>query len=102
MKHVKIYALLFLSPGLIASTYAQSDSKKQKIVEDSQHAKAEFIKTDSKMSDLFAKALGYAIFPNVGKGGIGVGGAAGNGVVYEHDTLIGTAKLTQVSVGLQL
>ena len=102
MKHIKIYALLFLFPAVIASTYAQSDSKKQKIVEDSQNAKAEFIKTDSKMSDLFSKAVAYAIFPNVGKGGIGVGGAAGNGVVYQNGQQIGTAKLSQVSVGLQL
>jgi lipid-binding SYLF domain-containing protein len=38
----------------------------------------------------------------VGKGGIGVGGAAGNGVAYEQGAKIGSAKMTQVSVGLQL
>ena len=102
MKHLKAYAFLLLLPGIITSTHAQADSKKQKIVEDSQHAKAEFIKADPKMSDLFSKAVGYAIFPNVGKGGLGVGGAAGNGVVYENGQQVGTAKLTQVSVGLQL
>ncbi len=81
---------------------AQSDSKDQKIINDAEHAKAEFIKTDPKMADLFSSAYGYAIFPNVGKGAIGVGGAAGNGVVYENGSLVGMAKMKQVSVGLQL
>ena len=102
MKHLKNHALLLLLIGVTTSIHAQSDSKKTKIVDDSQNAKAEFIKADSKMTDLFNKSAGYVIFPNVGKGGIGVGGAAGNGAVYAHDSLIGTAKLTQVSIGLQL
>jgi lipid-binding SYLF domain-containing protein len=102
MIQIKHYALMLLFLVSITSTRAQSDSKKQKIVDDGHEAKAGFIKADSKMADLFANAYGYAIFPNVGKGAIGVGGAAGNGAVYEHDTLIGSAKLTQVSVGLQL
>jgi lipid-binding SYLF domain-containing protein len=41
------------------------------------------------------------IFPNVGKGGLWVGGAAGNGVAYEGGAKIGMAKLSQVSIGLQ-
>ena len=53
------------------------------------------------MKGLFESAYGYVIFPNVGKGGIGVGGAAGNGVVYEKDVMVGMAKLSQVSIGLQ-
>jgi lipid-binding SYLF domain-containing protein len=86
---------------VFTSAWAQSDSKKEKIIADSKEAKAEFIKADSKMSGLFGKAYGYVIFPNVGKGGLGVGGASGNGAVYENDNLVGSAKLTQVSIGLQ-
>jgi lipid-binding SYLF domain-containing protein len=37
----------------------------------------------------------------VGKGAIGVGGAAGNGIVYEKGKMIGKAKMKQVSVGFQ-
>jgi len=96
-------ALMWCSLILITLTaQAQSDSKKEKIIADSEEAKEEFLKADEAMSDLFSKAHGYAIFPNVGKGGFGVGGAAGNGTVYEQGKLIGTAKLTQVTVGLQL
>ncbi len=81
--------------------YAQSDSKKKEIIAESEEAKSEFIKADKEMSKLFDKAYGYVIFPNVGKGGLGVGGAAGNGSVYEKGIQIGTAKLTQVSIGFQ-
>jgi len=42
------------------------------------------------------------IFPNVGKGAIGVGGATGNGIAYERGRAIGRAKLSQLTVGFQL
>jgi lipid-binding SYLF domain-containing protein len=85
----------------IAPIFGQSESKKNKIIADSHTAKAEFIKTDGLMTGVFDKAYGYVIFPNVGKGGLGVGGAAGNGAVYENNVVIGMAKLSQVSVGFQ-
>jgi lipid-binding SYLF domain-containing protein len=53
------------------------------------------------MEKHFKEAYGYVIFPNVGKGAIGIGGAAGNGVAYEGGMEIGMAKLTQVSIGFQ-
>ena len=56
----------------------------------------------SEMGRFFNKSYGYVIFPNVGKGGIGVGGATGNGTVYERGKIVGMAKMTQVSIGLQL
>lgn len=85
----------------IAPMFGQSDAKKSKIIADSKRSKAEFIKADPLMKGLFEKASGYAIFPNVGKAGFGIGGAAGNGVVYEHNTLVGMAKLSQLSIGFQ-
>ena len=50
----------------------------------------------------FDKAYGYAVFPTVGKAGVGVGGAYGKGRVYRHGKHVGDTSLTQVSVGLQL
>lgn len=79
----------------------QTAAKINKIIADSQSAKSEFVKSDPLMKALFDKAFGYVIFPNVGKGGFGVGGAAGNGVVYEQDKRVGMAKLSQVSIGFQ-
>jgi len=57
---------------------------------------------DPGMEKIFADAVGYAVYPTVGKGAIGVGGAHGNGWVYQGGKLIGKSSLTQVTVGFQL
>ena len=56
----------------------------------------------SSLKTYFKKARGYAVFPNVGKGGIGIGGARGKGEVFEKGKVIGSTSLTQVSIGFQL
>jgi lipid-binding SYLF domain-containing protein len=53
-------------------------------------------------SHYFGKAYGYAVFPTVGKGGIGVGAAHGSGSVYQGGKYMGDVSLNQVSVGFQL
>ncbi|MFA5904772.1 MAG: lipid-binding SYLF domain-containing protein [Desulfobacula sp.] len=50
----------------------------------------------------FNKSHGYAIFPTVGKGGIGIGGAYGEGRVYEKGKMTGTVSLAKLSIGFQL
>jgi len=62
---------------------------------------ANFKKADES-GRFFANAYGYAVFPTIGKGGVGVGGAYGEGRVYEKGKLIGSTSMTQLSVGFQL
>jgi hypothetical protein len=50
----------------------------------------------------FKGAYGYAVFPTVGKGGIGIGGAYGKGQVYRGGKVTGTAKLFKATIGFQL
>jgi lipid-binding SYLF domain-containing protein len=50
----------------------------------------------------FRDAYGYAVFPTVGKGGMVVGGAYGEGRVYEMGNYVGDTKMTQVTLGFQL
>ena len=50
----------------------------------------------------FNSAHGYALFPTIGKGGIGIGGAHGKGKVYRQGTPIGKTSMTQLTIGLQL
>jgi lipid-binding SYLF domain-containing protein len=61
-----------------------------------------FKKTDSTIGKLFDSAYGYVVFPGIGKGAVGIGGAAGDGEVFEKGTLVGTARMTQVTIGAQL
>lgn len=51
---------------------------------------------------MFASAYGYAVFPTIGKGGIGIGGAHGSGRVYAKGKYVGDTSMTQVTIGLQL
>lgn len=80
---------------------AQTTNRDKKIVKDAINAKSEFVKADPLLKNIFNKAYGYVIFPNVGKGGLGVGGATGNGAVYEGGKLIGMARMTQLTLGFQ-
>ncbi len=55
----------------------------------------------SQSSSYFANSYGYAIFPTIGKGGLVVGAAHGNGEVYVHGKHVGNTSMTQLSVGAQ-
>ncbi len=101
MNQIRKSTILF-AVILLMTVVSFAQSKKEKIITDASAAKAEFIKTDPKMAGNFETAYGYVIFPNVGKGAVGVGGASGNGVAYEQGAKVGMAKLTQVTIGFQL
>ena len=60
------------------------------------------LKKIQRLKVYFREAVGYVVFPNVGKLGIGIGGARGNGEVFEDHKVIGSATVTQLSVGFQL
>ena len=53
------------------------------------------------MQNLIDNSAGYAVFPNVGKGGFIVGGAHGKGCVFEKGKVTGHATMTQASIGAQ-
>jgi lipid-binding SYLF domain-containing protein len=81
---------------------AQDEKEKEKLMSESKDAKADFLKKDPSIRDLFGSSYGYVIFPRNGKGGLIIGGSGGNGVVYEKGKSIGTAKMAQVTVGAQV
>ena len=57
---------------------------------------------DPGLDDLVRGGYGYALFPEIAKGGLVFGGAYGRGVVYEQGQHIGYADLSQASFGLQV
>lgn len=59
-------------------------------------------KSDPSIESWFESAAGYAVFPKVGKGGMGIGGAHGKGLVIAGNKAVGKTSLTQVTVGFQL
>jgi lipid-binding SYLF domain-containing protein len=50
----------------------------------------------------FDSCYGYAVFPAIGKGGIGIGGAHGSGRVYQKGQYVGDTSMNQVTIGFQL
>lgn len=57
---------------------------------------------DPNLAKWFDSAYAYAVFPKVGKGGIGIGGAHGKGLVIRGDETVGKTSLSQVTIGFQL
>ena len=82
--------LMFSSP-VIADSDAQADKD----------AIAAFMDSDV-VKKFHNSAYGYAVFPNIGKGGFGIGGAHGKGRVYRGGKKTGNVSMTQVSIGFQV
>ena len=60
------------------------------------------IKRIRRLKPYFKEAAGFAVFPNIAKAGLGIGGARGNGEVFEDGKVIGSTTVTQLSFGFQL
>ena len=73
---------------------------KERKVEDYSATIAEFQKIPD-VAAFFDNAHGYAIFPTIGKGGLGIGGSHGKGQVYVGGKVVGFTSTTDISVGLQ-
>jgi len=58
-------------------------------------------KNAGQSANFFHSCYGYAVFPTVGEGAIGVGGAFGKGRVYAHGQHVGDVSMGEVSVGFQ-
>ncbi|MGD8594728.1 MAG: YSC84-related protein [Gammaproteobacteria bacterium] len=53
------------------------------------------------VQEFFNNSYGYAVFPTIGKGGIGIGAAHGSGQTYVGGKVTGKTTVTQLSVGFQ-
>lgn len=84
------------------ATAPRSAEDKAELSTKVQNAKQSAIKSDPGLRKFFDEAAGYAIFPTVGKGAVGIGGAYGRGELYEGKQLAGYCTLTQASIGLAL
>ncbi|SOC79579.1 Las17-binding protein actin regulator [Salinimicrobium sediminis] len=106
------FALLMLFSGkLLAQEEGAKKDKAKDVVEmderqelknDAKKALEAFKAKDNGIQAHLDSAAGYAIFPNVGKGAWILGGAAGNGIVYEKGKVVGYTELRQIDVGFQI
>lgn len=96
VKFLAVATILFSTMTLTAQ-----NKKDRKIMNDAKKAKKTLLKADSGLERFFENSAGYVLFPNVGKGGLIIGGSSGNGVVYEGGNSIGMAGLKKLNVGFQ-
>jgi len=97
---VLIFTLTLVLSG--CSTAPKSEASKAELHDKTADAITRFKSTDSSMQEFFDSSVGYAVFPSVGKGAVGVGGAYGKGELYEDGMMIGYCDLSQGSIGFQL
>ncbi|WP_298534158.1 YSC84-related protein [uncultured Algibacter sp.] len=81
---------------------AQVGGWKPELKTDADTALSKMLERSPKLHTFKNEAYAYAVFPKITKAGVGIGGAAGKGIVYKNNTAVGSSKLKQASIGLQL
>lgn len=94
-------AITLMALLLSFAVRAQVDGWNPRLETEAEWAMSSILKKEPKLETFKEEAYGYAIFPKVTKAAIGVGGAAGNGIVYEQEVAVGKAHLKQATVGIQ-
>jgi lipid-binding SYLF domain-containing protein len=93
-----------LCVGLIwaggCSTTPKGQVAKTALDQDVQNAITLAKQQDPSITRFFDQSTGYAVFPTVGKGAFIVGGAYGQGQLFEHGQMVGYCTVTQASAGL--
>ncbi len=97
-----LYPILLAVAVLTSAPFVSAGDKEESMDERVKDAIDLFQSRDSSMKELFQKSYGYAVFPDIAKGAIGIGGAHGKGLVFEKGKLIGKASLSQATIGFQL
>ncbi|MFZ9708985.1 MAG: YSC84-related protein [Steroidobacteraceae bacterium] len=90
--HRSLIATLALLVVMVGSAPARADSYSETI---------ELFKNAGQSAEFFDRSYAYAVFPTIGKGGLGIGGALGEGRVYERGRYVGDVTLKQMSLGFQ-
>ncbi|MGW8369603.1 MAG: YSC84-related protein, partial [Gammaproteobacteria bacterium] len=90
----KIFSLSMLLLAALATTAQAQDP------EDVQEATALF-RSIPQVAAYFENSYGYAVWPRIARGGLGIGASRGRGAVFVGGQRTGTSTLTEVSIGFQ-
>jgi lipid-binding SYLF domain-containing protein len=96
-----VTAMLLLT-ATACTTAPTTDQGKTELDNKADASVAKALKTDSSLAKRLHDCAGYAVFPSVAKGALGVGGAYGKGVLYVGGAIVGYCDLTQATIGFQL
>jgi lipid-binding SYLF domain-containing protein len=100
--HLTVILLLVAGLLISCSTAPSTQEGQDELLQRAAATLREMSIEDPGLDELARRSYGYAVFPEVAKGGLVFGGAYGRGVVYEQGQHIGYADLSQASFGLQV
>jgi lipid-binding SYLF domain-containing protein len=93
--------LAFSAVGFARTGHAAPTQKDTDLINEADHTIAVYRRADPGIDAFFRQSVGYVVFPGAGKGGLGIGGAHGTGVLYEHGSPVGKVSMSQVTIGAQ-
>jgi len=101
MKAWKNVGLVVAAILFVSTSWAWDPSEAEEYDAKAQVAIDEYKKADPSVEKFVNKAAGYVVIPTVGKGGFGIGGARGKGILYENGVATAVVTLTQLTIGFQ-
>jgi lipid-binding SYLF domain-containing protein len=93
----KKYRFTFILIGVLAALILSSPAHADKFTDT-----IDIYKKSEAVQPFFKNAYGYAVFPTIGKAGIGIGGSYGTGQVYKGGKVTGEVSVIKGSIGFQL
>jgi lipid-binding SYLF domain-containing protein len=92
---------VLVTGGAACNTAPKTVAKAEALTSNVNATIASYKAKDSSLQPLLDRAVGWAVFPDIGKAGWIVGGSYGRGEVYEGGVLIGYADVSEVTAGFQ-
>jgi lipid-binding SYLF domain-containing protein len=102
MKYLKATMVILASIIVFVggcSTAPKSEESKSVLSAQVTEAVSVFKAKDPTIETFFAKSYGYAVLPKVFKGGFWIGGASGQGEVFEQNKMVGYCRMSQATLG---
>jgi lipid-binding SYLF domain-containing protein len=98
MKSARVFAVLAIVAAASLTPVRAQDTEAKEVAD----AIASFKSSDAALVKWFDSAYGYAVFPKITKAAIVIGGAAGDGRVFEKGAYVGNVRVTQATIGAAL
>lgn len=85
--------------GVVRMGYAGTNDSQ--LVSEARQTIALYKTADPSIDGFFRRSVGYVVFPGIGKGGLGIGGAHGTGVLFQNGAPVGKVTMNQITIGAQ-
>ena len=97
----RLLAALLLAIPMLANA-GWDPGKKDRLLRAAEQTIEAFKGRDASIQRFFDAAAGWVVYPEIKKGAIMIGGAYGEGILFEAGKPTGYSELSQVSIGFQL